>query len=543
MKHETGDPFLFSSALKNPNRLFDGYCFKDRDYIWGHEGAEKYEKATGTWVSGSEDGCYASIKREDDGFLVQSDFWGYKKIYFYHSAEIWAFSNSLLIFFEHLRENGILLSPNKPVLESILLRKIAFEQVFSFDLIARGLQLLPSGHELQIGKSGARVKRVFRRQSTGTYRDVLSTALETWIGRIETLLIAGSILPVSALTGGLDSRAVFAILHRARIRAGLGESAFKLNCHSIKGDTTDLQVATDICQRMNLSLNLPQERNAAVLAGDEAVDVYTTYCLGVYHPIYFPGHSAHPLDVSFGGGGGENYRPFYTVKIPRLRLKFWKPHDPWTLFVTRISKGFSSSSTTLSVESMLHAGMEKLKEIAPDQQDLLMLHYQHFRNRFHVGRGKQTQVEFDPLGSSLMDDVARCAGQDRLQRGQLNYDIMYSLVPSLLGIPFDKAWKTPSSDVIANLTRAEIGLAADPGRVFISDVPLASARIDASSKFEALLGRLHKALDSDLPRELLGPDVIADAASSVQKAIASGRFFHATSGVTTAAVLAAGMFR
>ena len=121
--------------------------------------------------------------------------------------------------------------------------------------------------------------------------------------------------------------------------------------------------------------------------------------------------------------------------------------------------------------------------------------------------------------------------------------------PSLLEIPFDKGSKAPSADVCANLTRADIGPAPNPGRVFISDVWQTSARVDPSAKddpsakFAALLDRLDRALQSDLPREALGPDVIADARSSLQKAQGAGRFFVSTNGITTAAVLAAGLFR
>ena len=178
---ETDAPFIFSSGLKNPNRLFSGYCFSGRDYIWGHGGAERYEKETGRWPSGSEDGCSASIVMENDGFLVSPDFWGYKKIYFYYSANYWVFSDSLKAILEDLSIHRISLPPNHPVLQSILAPIPIFRQAFSFDLIAEGLQLLPSGCELHIGRSGARVTRFGRVTTARNYQDALSVALEMWV--------------------------------------------------------------------------------------------------------------------------------------------------------------------------------------------------------------------------------------------------------------------------------------------------------------------------------------------------------------------------
>ena len=113
--------------------------------------------------------------------------------------------------------------------------------------------------------------------------------------------------------------------------------------------------------------------------------------------------------------------------------------------------------------------------------------------------------------------------------------------PSLLEIPFDKGSKAPSADVRANLTRTDIGPTPNPGQVFISDVWQKGARVDPSAKSAALLDRLDRALESDLPRKVLGPAVIADARSSLQKAQGAGRFFVSTNGITTAAVLAAGL--
>ena len=145
----------------------------------------------------------------------------------------------------------------------------------------------------------------------------------------------------------------------------------------------------------------------------------------LFRSVYLPHRSSHPLDVFFGGGGGENYRPFYTTATPPFNLKFWKPRDPWSLFVASRSKAAPDPLLAKSVANMLHSSMDRLKDGADCQQDPLMLHYQNFRNRFHAGRVKQTQVHFSPLASSLVDDVARCAGKDRLQIAQFHYDLMF----------------------------------------------------------------------------------------------------------------------
>ena len=210
--------FLFSSKTQNPDRFFQGYFFHDRDYVFGPAGFEAFREKTGLDRVVREDGCYVLAEKNSEGFKLSADYSGYKKLFYFWDNGFWAVLNSLFQMVEHLREHRYPVLPNIPQLAAIATegrfypsgRGSFFSQMTCFDTIVRGVRLVPVDCALQIGASGARLEKTPYHPCADDYRDRLGHFLNTWIARLHTLMQRPSAQIASDLTGGLDSRAVFA---------------------------------------------------------------------------------------------------------------------------------------------------------------------------------------------------------------------------------------------------------------------------------------------------------------------------------------------
>src|SRR5699024_8547828 len=117
-------------------------------------------------------------------------------------------------------------------------------------------------------------------------------------------------------------------------------------------------------------------------------------------------------------------------------------------------------------EEFIRDGQKFLEKVMLPGEDPLRVLLREGRVRYHSGRTPRNEVAFTPLHSVSADLVQSIAGDERLDSGQLNYDIMYSIDPKLMVMPYDSVEKEPSSDVKNNLVGALLSKEANPGRVW-----------------------------------------------------------------------------
>lgn len=528
---EADTTFLVSKATNNPDRLFLGYCFAGRDYIHGSSGAEAYTKHTGNTIEAGEDGCYITGVRVGSRHRLATDYWGYKKLFYFHDREFWAVSNSILRLVQHLRERGIRVLPNYAQLAAMT-GGTPTRQLSSFATPADGVHLLPPDCSLEIGDDKAILHREVRARGRGDYRERLSEFAETWISRIETLLVHSRMRLSSDLTGGMDSRCVFALLLHALHRlGGQQEAALRVNCGAIKGDMRDLKIATRICARYGTPLNselLPAMRRT----GLEAYSAWKHLCLGQYGPVYFPNASMDPELVCLMGGGGENVRRFY-------------PDESIDAFAARCASSITVPWLRHQFTDDIFRAMEYIRGSQPVHNDLI-LHYTYFRSRFHAGRAPQYRTVFNPLGSRLLAETAEAAGFERVDVSQLHYDIM-STQPDLLRIPFGDPSAAPSARVLSGLTDISVSQQPNPGKVFIDPPTSHEPSGDSAAPLVCFQREFRAARANSFVRDFLGEPYLQKADTALTAAVANGRFRHANdgqpAGVALAALALAGSFR
>src|SRR5690606_25401540 len=318
---------------------FDGNLFRGVDYFYGAEGAAEYERACGGYIDPGEDGIYVVGRRTGSSFSFGTDFARNRKLFCYWTPGCWAVSSSFSVLLAHLREAGVVVTPEASALlaAGYGARVSPLNQLATFGTIAKGVLLVPLKYELVISLDGVSLRRIPQLPPL-PYEKALAEYMGTWVARLQTLAAESQLELSCDLTGGRDSRAVFALLLAATERLPGAKARIRIKCGAIRDDPVDLQVATDICKHFAIEINRTATRRSPRLDVSDSFDAWIKLSLGVYHPIYFPSSAPAWNVVALGGGAGGNHRVFYpdsTVDGFGTRLAKRIPDDPLSMQFAR----------------------------------------------------------------------------------------------------------------------------------------------------------------------------------------------------------------
>lgn len=534
--------FLFSSKDHVPEQFFQGYFFHGTDYVFGQSGFDAFSHRRGVTRLSREDGCYVQVEKRNDRFRFAADYGGFKKIFYFWNAGFWVVSNSLQRIVGHLRQNGYPVRPNVAQLAAAATegtfypsgRGSFFSQMATFDTIVQGVRCVPMDCTLWIGSSGVQLEKDDSSHPAGDYREHLTRFIDTWTARLKTVMNEPSARIVCDLSGGLDSRVVFALLLDA-----IGESRFgsgrrlRIRTSEQPDARRDKSVAARLCAHAGLPLNGFLKRGPKRLSGDSSYALWRDLCLGVYHPIYFPYSAISPGVVYLTGGGGENHRPFYG--------QFLGAPSAGSLVSTR-ARNIVRRAARTEFGAALERAVRTILDDAPGCHDVLAAHYRHFRNRFHTGREPQYTVTLPPLASRLLDTCTAVAGERRFGTAQMLYDVIFNVHPDMLDIPFDKLRKRPGRAVRRNFTSIGRAVGMPAGGCFIGNAPAAAgSRSDAPRAVDFLREDFARA-KAGFAADFLGSAYIRRAQRALDAAMHTNGFSGPVASKRVAVVLAAGMF-
>ncbi|MGP5548345.1 hypothetical protein [Psychrobacter alimentarius] len=520
--------FIFASNMENPESFFQGYCFSECDYIFGDGGAKDFYKAKGFNIKGGEDGCYVTVESQHNVFSFSSDFSGNKKIFYYWMPNLWVVSNSLFLLAEHLKKSNVILTANYSQLAAIGIHKGGFfNQLYSVNTFIDGVRLLPTESSLSISKSGYSIQSIKKETVFKNYEEGLSVFIGMWIARLTGLLNSG-IEVRSDLTGGADSRTVFTFLKKAAEESVEKENRPLLHSSSTPNNTTDLKIAEKIGEAYGLSINEKGVPTTNRFSGADSFFSWKILCLGTYHPIYFPKSGPQFNRVGLGGAGAENHRPFYKYED----IETWM-----NINASKVSPSWLSHNVVAEVNSEINRMTSTGSKIDP-----MILHYRAYRNRMHSGRTPQYVALFNPLGSKILEDISEIAGNHRLEAGQINYDLMATLLPSILNIPFDSDAKALNEVRVKNLTQLKEWHKFKPGVCYIESLVKEYPKEKTLSALELLNSDFQRSKDKSFVRSFFGESFINQAEEMIENAVENKRFSHAVDGQGVAAILAASIF-
>jgi len=533
--------YLLSSFKHNPERFFQGYCFDKENFIFGQEGADIYFSETGREIALGEDGCYVSAKKTDSGYEIGSDYSGYKKILYFKDEKSgeWAVSNSLTRLIEHLSENLIKVTPNIELIMMMHIGISVFQQPITFNTIANEIKILPLNSILSIGSNILEVKKIDDPTFLDTdYSKMLTDFVTMWSSRIATLFSCKDFFIQQGLTGGLDSRAVFSLSNLAKEGQKVNAD-YRLVSNLTRGDDIDIKIAEKITSYYGYELNdksPPTSYNPQKLDAQEKYLSWRETSLGLYHPIYFPGFEVDYRKVSIGGHGGENYRIFY-AKSPKI-------YD-YDSFIESLSKNLKDAKLKKNLVNSLYETLSTIKDFDKygDEMDPLMLHYKHFRNRFHSGLFPQYRVTFSPLSSKYLAGIASKDNHQKIESSQILYDLI-SLTDQLLGIPYDDPNKYPSNENLSQLIEVNINVSPILGKIYAGDP--CEKKDKPSPLKNHPIGYLRedfdKACKSQLVKKLWSADFIEKALHNLEQAEKFKKFKNATDAISVSTIIATGLF-
>lgn len=505
---------VYSSFTGSPNPAFTGYCFLDANYIYGDVGRQQFETETGRTIGPGLDGCYVSVRSVESGIEVGVDGSGLAQIFYYQKNGIWALANSLSVLVDHLRGHNVSIEVNIAQLRAFGALGTVTTQVSSFHTIFEDICLLPSYATILISASGLKLGDAPRPRILD-YDTAVGTFLGIWIARIETLLRDPRVSVSADLTGGIDSRTMFAMLTTAK--NGAHETG-RPNFRSGRGErhAADFAAAKTIADAYEVKLNSKLPRRPPPESGPDGYARWRQVCLGVYLSVYLRRHSRDPFLHHFNGGGGENHRQFYTDgSMDDFLMAFrGRIRDPY------FQKWYGEVSESMDSLVRRNPGIEPS-----------ILHYREFRNRFHTGRAPHFSVEISPLSSSLLLQLPTDA--NAIASRQLYFDIMESLSPGLIRFPYDDAVKDPTPQNLRDLKSIVPVYGGEPGRVYAAlerDDLLEETEEEAPTSTTVFASEADRALQLNSVRDFMPARTLAKADLALKAMKGSNKLAHASEG-------------
>lgn len=457
--------YIFSSFHSLPNNYFQGYCFIDNNLILDTEGAEKYGKS----IYPFNDGCYFTLSKIEKKYIMGVDSNGFNKIYYFNLNGIWAVSNSILELSKYLYSKGVKLTKNYSVLASLFDINTVSNQISTLATVFNEIKLLPHEAFLEVQGNKLIIKPKVHQIDKG-YVENLKLYIDTWLSRIETILVNGDMKIVSEITGGIDSRVVYSLFYAAMKRLDIKnteEIYFRSSTEASHSD--DLRCANKVVERFYGKLNVRPPTNRYKLPSIEAYKKWKVINIGGYYPFYIPAWSLSDDLIHFGGGGGEAHNSQYGN---RTLEEFAKGQKRRIMREYKVKEGIDLDFILSEYVANLIADVKLIEAYAStNDNNPLILHYKEFRNRYHAGRAPQYGRMIAPLASEYLNICSIFCEKDKLESRQILYDIMETLCPGLLIMPYDTDPKFPNIENLKSLTLIDYSKKSNPGRVYKNNTP------------------------------------------------------------------------
>lgn len=443
------EPFFIASWTDPADSpMFHGFGFSGADVVIGPEGYADQIAARGADAL-CDDGNFIEMCQTPDGVVLRTDAAGYRHVFYYAQDGLWAVGESFVGLVAALRAKGVSLTEDPLQTAAWFSRRQVFQQLVSRNTAVRGIRLLGRDEDLRITPGGLTVMPRHRVPAR-PYKEALRDCLTLWLSRILTLSDQPDTQLFFHLSGGIDSRAVASFFLWLRDHGRLTDRA-GLRSLTDAAHAGDLAVAQRLCRQIAAPLNGLDPRPSRPLTQAEIKGNWDTQALGVYAPLRLPSAHADPRDLHFTGHGGGGYKANLSAADVKEQIARMARH--YGAYARgdarRWRRGFEA----------------ELAALDPDPGQAWARFQRDSRSRFHGGQAASYKTQVAIFDSAWTE----AAGQSALAEGrrsfQLHYDIMASLAPEVLDVPFDTPAKAPDAGHRKALIRID-GLAPQAGQRF-----------------------------------------------------------------------------
>ncbi|MGE8463282.1 MAG: hypothetical protein ACN6P0_19680 [Pseudomonas capeferrum] len=414
------------------------FIFGDRD-LTADMAAEDLGAAIGNFVS---------VTRRSDRVTVQTDYFGFGKIFYYKDNNNTFLSNSYHLLLKALKAAGFELKIDY----DIALSKInfvglqPFYQNFSRRMDVAGVICLPVDKLIYFDNGGMHINdkpissalQDGRKVSDDEYNKLLESARQEIISNLNIVAKHEKFERIIVdVSGGMDSRLVFSAVtnlpeHRKKI---------VINSQDTRGAPDELNVALAI----NSKYGYPYDATAETIVMPQPKELYdniSSYYMGSYYSFNYSNlKTQRPGTIRITGFGGEIVaRPYFarlhlngeldTFEVSDFADRYFDKFGYLSVFGTN-SKFHTSAKTIFSEELNLLPGTGALEKFD--------IHYLYYRNGLHCSESLRTDnsgPEFAILQSkSAFALKKRCFTEHKSVKLQL--DLMNALNPFLAQYPYE----------------------------------------------------------------------------------------------------------
>lgn len=399
----------------------------------------------------------------DNTCFYRTDESGQDLIFYYNSGDYWAVSNSFWALSNHVNQKKFPLTLDKTFLAQSFVFNSRFEQPIGEDLAYKEIKLIPENKEIAVCRGVLTVidKEPYQFSEINNGEVDIEESVAKFVSFFSSLAKGVSLHNKKLqceLTGGLDSRVLFAMLIFSDTISNLGIFSKK----NKKDDFTVAGIMSDL-------FGVPFE--AAVdfhnshrkrLANSFRFNLYNYGNIGVSRTkLSLPGSRNLNQMIRFNGGGGEYGKSFYGDSVDRCYEPIKKS------IITDAYKG-----------KVWERFLGELRKFSGDDTYKLNNLYKKTRYRYFAGRGwlkKYQGVVISPFTTVLYEkifgskDIESFFGAKHSEIVRLNMVhklLIKSLCPSLLGVVFEDERNNLSPEDIRNIPTLSVDKVSSPLRIY-----------------------------------------------------------------------------
>lgn len=386
------------------------------------------------------DGVYVRILKNENEIYISQDFNGSYGIYLYDDGSQFVISNSFIKLVDYLKDKYHISINNDVALSFIPsdLCSIVYTQT-----MINEIEFIPRNHVIKININNRTLKHKKINYNENTIPidskegiEILDNWFYKWISIFRKLKMKTNDLKID-LTGGFDSRIVFALLLNSNIDLN------KINIYSVNDEThrEDYEIASIIAKKYNFKLNMPFiKKDIKINDIQNSINIIYNVKLGFHKYFDFPKTINKNPVYYFGGFGGESLREYWKVR-PKDYIKTCKDR------AAKYSEEFVAPTINVLINSFKQ--LQKDFSIEDEQsKKLTELLYKEVRNRTHFGKIAVTYYLTNQIKLSPLLDY----NLHKIKKSDFDENLLFALIftrycPELLDIKFDNE-KSLNKDTI-----------------------------------------------------------------------------------------------
>lgn len=417
-------------------------------------------------------GSFSAVIRNGATVSLWNDLFGMISLFYWRGRGHTIVSNRLHLVSREMRRLGVPVVPAYGVIAaSLSSTNVFFQQAFSHRTLIADVWLVPVDEHIVLGRRSfeTRKKPAMSRlpgspQAVPTkrgYDDLLAAAAADLVANVRGLVTHDGFRGAYCdLSGGIDSRVVFAALLEAGLLDRVGIRTFQ------SSTPQDLEIGCGITQLYGARFHAGNDRMRFSKRTEFCLSLWRSMKAGSHHRIAFSNwpslpHARPALHLS--GASGEVFRRFWLdACFPRQRARSDEPGFLPSLFARacrpHLAQPFRAEAEQVFVEALTQMPGD-------DPAERFENHYMFFRNRFHFGMTPYN-LWFGYLDTAVLNTPSLLQAWsalpiDERREGRLLFDLTERMAPQLNRLPYAKEFQWPEA-MLGRPADPPAGLAALP---------------------------------------------------------------------------------